>query len=197
MEASDDINHLYMETTSSWRVCVTCRLTRYRSAKWFHVPNLEMLVTAEESGAVWIDNLYCCSDAQVSGSLLVGDAWAQEGITRFLEVSSALHSMKWSDQHCLKQYQLEIKTQTCYQNSMSNVSMSWQRIMPHIHCVFASTQFPQKSTKTSCSNRRHLNSITLQHEKIWRRLGIYPNLIFPMFLTKALFGCYAVCLVDH
>ena len=108
--------------------------------------------------------------AQVSGSFLVGDAWAQEWITRFLEVSSALHSMKWSDQHCLKQYPLEIKTRTCYQNSMSDVSMSWQSIMPHIHFAFASTQFPQKSTKTASTNRRHSKSITLQHyllKKTW------------------------------
>lgn len=118
-----------------------------------------MLVTAEESGAVWIDNLDYCSDAQVSGSLLVGDTWAQEWI-----------NMKWSNQHCLKQYQLEIKTRTCYQNRMSDVSTSWQRIMPHIHCAFAGTQFPQKSTKTASTNQRHLNSIALQHyllKKTW------------------------------
>lgn len=78
MEASDDINHLWT-STSSWRVCVTCRLTRYPlsvSKNGFHVPNLEMLVTAEASGAVWIDNLDCCNDGASFGFLF---GWRRVG----------------------------------------------------------------------------------------------------------------------
>lgn len=109
---------------------------------------------------------------------LVGDTWAQEWITRLLEVSSALHSMKWSDQHCLKQYPLEIKTRTCYQNSMSNVSMSWQRIMPHIHCAFAGTQFRKNRQRLPVATVAIWTPLHYNMKEFWRRPGIYPNLIW-------------------